>query len=149
VNPFNLGQANRFRVELDDGDIKDLGMWQKVDGLAVTFKTKKVNAGGNYEHSMYLPEMVEYKPVTLTRAIDKNDTAKVKRYLGKQARELTGDGVTISVYDHTYGGDGKAPLISWSLRNAKPTDWKCITLDAGGSKVAVETLTFVHEGFLD
>jgi phage tail-like protein len=144
VDPTKLAQANRFKVELDDGDIKDLGMWQKVDGLAVTLKTKPVKAGGNYDYVMHLPDRVEYPKITLTRAIDQSDSARVQRYLSKQSRELKGNGVTISVYDHHY----TSPLMSWSLRNAKPTEWKCITLDAGGSKVAVETLSFVHEGFL-
>ena len=144
MDPTKLGQANRFKVELDDGDIKDLGMWQKVEGLAVTLKTKPVKAGGNYEYVMHLPDQVEYSKVTLTRAIDRQDSARVQQYLGKQSRELSGNGVTISVYDHTY----TSPLLSWSLRNAKPTEWKCFTLDASGSKIAVETLSFVHEGFL-
>jgi phage tail-like protein len=144
-----LGHANRFKVVLDDGDVKDLGMWQKCDGLEVEFKTKEVKDGGHYEHSYYLPEMVVYKPVTLTRALAKDDSPKVQRWLAKQARDLKGNGLTITVYDHTLGGEGHTPVASWSLRNAKPTDWKCVTLDVGSSKVAVETLKFVHEGFLE
>jgi phage tail-like protein len=145
MDTTSLGQSNRFRVKLDDGDVKDLGMWQKCDGLSVQFKTKEVKDGGNYEHSYYLPEMVVYKPITLTRALSKDDTPKVQRWLGRQSRDLKGNGVTIEVFDHHY----ESPVASWSLRNAKPTDWKCVALDVGSSKIAVETLTFVHEGFLE
>jgi phage tail-like protein len=149
VDTNSLAQANRFKVVLDDPDIRDLGRWEKCTGLAVSFETYPFKEGGTYDHEIQLPKSIKYSPITLARAVNPQDSSKVKLWLGKQVRDHKGDSVTISVYDHTLGGDGQSPVASWTLRNARPKDWKCEALDAKGSKVLIETLTFIHEGFLE
>jgi phage tail-like protein len=38
--------------------------------------------------------------------------------------------------------------MSWSLRGVHPASWTGPTLDAGSTKVAIEVLELVHEGFI-
>jgi phage tail-like protein len=145
-----FAQANRFKVVLDDTDIRDLGHWEKCTGLAVSFVPYDVKEGGINDYEVVLLKGVKYPPITLVRAVTPKDTPKVQQWLAKQVRDHKGDNVTISVYDHHLGGSGSpVPVASWELRNARPKDWKCEALDAKGSKVLVETLVFIHEGFLD
>ena len=40
------------------------------------------------------------------------------------------------------------PLMSWVLQGAFPVSWEIDAFDAGASKVAMENLTIIHEGFL-
>jgi phage tail-like protein len=147
-----MGQANRFRVVLDDPEIRDLGHWQKCTGLAVKFETYEVKEGGTYDHEIQLLKRLKYNPITLVRMVNPKDTPVVQQWLSKQARDHKGNHVTISVFDHHLGskegGRLSTPVAEWTLRNARPSDWKCEALDAGGSKVLVETLIFIHEGFL-
>jgi phage tail-like protein len=146
-----LAQANRFQVILDDPEIADLGQWEKCTGLQVTFETYPVEEGGVYDHEIALPKKMKYSPITLVRAVNPKDTPRVKQWLTKQVRDHKGGQVTITVYDHHLGGIGEKaePVASWELRNARPKEWKCEALDAGGSKVLRETLIFLHEGFLE
>lgn len=50
--------------------------------------------------------------------------------------------VTITLLD-----EARQPVATWSLRNAQPKKWTGPTLTAkGGGEVAMEELSFVHEG---
>jgi phage tail-like protein len=49
--------------------------------------------------------------------------------------------VTISLLD-----DQHQPLMIWKLKNAWPCKLKCTDLNARASEIAIESLTFVHEG---
>jgi phage tail-like protein len=41
-----------------------------------------------------------------------------------------------------------APVMAWTLYQARPTRWDGPSLGASDNKVAIETLEFEHEGFL-
>jgi phage tail-like protein len=144
-----LGVAMRFKVVVDD---IDLGGWSNCTGLSVDFKNKKVAEGGNYEYNRILPERVEYKAVTLKRAMNSDDSAKVQSWLSKvvsswyNASSPTDYGprtARITLFDANGG-----QVASWSLRNVYPQKWSGPDLDATGTRVAFETLELIHEGFL-
>jgi phage tail-like protein len=144
-----LGMSMRFRVSVDG---INLGSWATCSGLEVEFKNKRVNEGGNYEYSMILPDRVEYRAVTLRRAMSSQESAIVQRWL---------HGVVSGWYNAGSPGDygprtaeielfdsAGAVVASWTLRNVFPSKWSGPDLDATGSRVAVEQLDLVHEGFL-
>lgn len=144
-----LGLANRFRVEV--GGV-DLGSWSKCTGLEVTFKTKEVVSGGEYDHVYQLPEKVTFGKVTLVRGMTSKDSAALRSWLSKKAKEYVAVGgnldyedgdAKITLYD-AHGGD----VISWELRGVHVAQWKGPSFDANSNKVAEETLVLVHEGFL-
>ncbi len=73
-----LGMSMRFRVSVDG---INLGSWATCAGLSVEFKNKRIAEGGNYEYSVILPDRVEYKTVTLRRAMSAQESAIVQQWL--------------------------------------------------------------------
>lgn len=144
-----LGLAMRFRCSVDG---IDLGSWSSCAGLAVEFKSRRVAEGGNYEYSVILPERVEYRAVTLRRAMSQQESAIVQGWLqamvggwynAANPRDFGPRTALIELFDAT----GSA-VASWTLRNVYPSKWTGPDLDATGNRVALEALELVHEGFL-
>lgn len=145
-----LGMSMRFRVSVDG---INLGSWATCNGLSVEFKHKRVNEGGNYEYSVILPERVEYKVLTLRRAMSPQESALVQRWLAEvvsgwynaaSPRDFGPRTAEIELFD----ASGETVVATWTLRNVYPARWSGPDLDASGNKVALEALELVHEGFL-
>jgi phage tail-like protein len=141
------GVAFRFAVSI--GDLK-LGDWQSCSGLKVDFKPAEMKAGGNYLGSHWLAGEASYSRVVLKRAAMQVSAGQLQTWLGSYATKgLTGDDrpetgkqCTITVFDSS--GE---PVMKCVLDNVRPAAWSGPDLDAGASKVAVETLELVHSGF--
>jgi phage tail-like protein len=145
-----LGMSMRFRVSVDG---INLGSWANCAGLSVEFKNTRLTDGGNYEHSVILPDRVEYKAVTLRRAMSLQESATVQRWLtgvvsgwynAASPRDFGPRTAEIELFD----ASGTAVVATWTLRNVFPSRWSGPDLDASGSQVAIEALELVHEGFL-
>jgi len=145
-----LGMSMRFRVSVDG---INLGSWATCAGLSVEFKNKRVAEGGNYEYSVILPDRVEYKTVTLRRAMSQQESAIVQQWLtgvvrgwynAASPRDFGPRTAEIELFD----ASGQAVVASWMLRNVYPARWSGPDLDATGSRIAIEALELVHEGFL-
>ena len=145
-----LGMSMRFRVSVDG---INLGSWATCAGLSVEFKNRRVAEGGNYEFSMILPDRVEYKAVTLRRAMSQQESALVQQWLtgvvsgwynAASPRDFGPRTAEIELFD----ASGSAVVASWTLRNVYPARWSGPDLDATGSRIAIEALELVHEGFL-
>jgi phage tail-like protein len=140
-----FGLAHRFTVEVAG---LRLGSWQSCSGLRVDFKPTEAKAGGRYSSTSYLAGEVSFPKVVLKRAVDAASAGTLQRWLTDTARAWTagrsvgGTAATITLYD-SYG---KA-VIAWNLVNARPGAWSGPDLDAMSSKVGIETLELVHEGF--
>jgi phage tail-like protein len=143
-----LGLTNRFHVVIDG---VDLGGWKSCKGLNVNFKHEEIWSGGHYSSPTILPHQVEYTAVTLQRAMNSEDSVKLRRWLSKVIVEdwyggyddRVGATACITVFDAHY-----AEVGSYSLRNVFPSSYKGPDLDAGQSQVATETLELKHGGFL-
>jgi phage tail-like protein len=145
-----LGMSMRFRVSVDG---INLGSWATCAGLSVEFKNKRIGEGGNYEYSMILPDRVEYKAVTLRRAMSPQESAIVQQWLTgvvsgwyntASPRDFGPRTAEIELFD----ASGSTVVATWTLRNVFPARWSGPDLDATGSRIAIEALELVHEGFL-
>ncbi len=140
-----FGLGFRFSVKIDS---VDLGGWQTCGGLKVEFKSTEVRRGGSYLSQKYLPDKVVFSKVTLKRAVDKDSSKKLQEWLDTAARKWlsgessTGSNATIVLYD-----SNEEKVLTWTLRNARPSAWTGPDLDASNSKVAIEVLELTHEGF--
>lgn len=142
-----LGLNNRFGVIVDG---IDLGMWGKCTGLGVEFKPDKIPQGGVYDYEAILPGSMSYKAITLKRALNAQDSAKVQGWLSKMvgdwvhaAGEGSAGSAVITLFDSKGGS-----VISWTLRNVYPSKWEGPELDSTSAGIAMESLELVHEGFL-
>jgi len=144
-----LGLTNRFRISV--GGV-DLGSWATCQGLGVTFNPVKLEAGGDYGYEHILPGQVKYGQVKMTRAMSSKESKVLQDWLSKQSDQLLAfegnlayedSHATITLLD-AHGGD----VIDWHLRGVHANSWTGPSFDASSSKIAVETLELVHEGFL-
>jgi phage tail-like protein len=146
------GLAMRFAVQIK-GRV-DLGRWSSCTGLTVSFQPDVAKEGGQYASPLYFPGEVSYGDVTLERAMEEKDSAKVRTWLGTVVDKwinwngsdpaYQGESVVITLYD----SQGAKPVTKWELRNAIPKSWAGPNLSGKTSEVAIERLVLVHKGFL-
>jgi len=142
-----LGLTTRFHVVVDG---VDLGGWGHCSGLSVDFNSVALEEGGNYDYKPILSGQIDYKPITLKRAMNAADSARVQAWLRSK--------VTTWMNAPSGGGggtaqitlcDSKAKTVAiWQLRNVYPRRWDGPELDGRTAGIAMETLQLVHEGFL-
>ena len=142
-----LALTTRFHVSVDG---VDLGGWARCQGLQVKFNPEPLKEGGNYQYEHILPGQIQYPNVTLARAMNAGDTAKVQAWLRDRASGWTdalssGGGGTAQI---TLFDAHAKRVASWQLRNVYPAMWKGPDLDAMTMGIATETLELAHEGFL-
>lgn len=144
ANP-SYGLAYRFRVEIDQCD---LGNWQSCSGLKVEYKPAEIPHGGQYLHAKYMAGSFTYPKIVLKRAVSKDGSKKLHQWLKCAARDWVAGTCTaannakITMYD-AYDNE----VLVWKLASARPASWSGPDLDATSSKLAIETLELVHEGF--
>jgi phage tail-like protein len=88
----------------------------------------------------------------MARAMSATESKKLKDWLAKQADQLNSIGGNLD-YDDSHATitllDARGiEVIHWDLRGVHPNSWSVSPFDANTSKVAIETLELVHEGFL-
>src|SRR6516165_8711264 len=137
------GLTCRFKVTVDHND---LGGWDSCKGLQINFNLIEVREGGTNDHSYWLPDKIKYDKITLTRAMTKA-TSKViqdwlKSYIDHAQKSKEGATATITLLDAR-----NQEVQSWTLLGVFPLQWQGPSLTAQDSKIAVETLVLVHEGF--
>jgi phage tail-like protein len=147
------GLSMRFKVTVSDGSrIRDLGDWSSCKGLRVDFKTETIRIGGEYNGEVRLPGQATYAPVVLERAMEERSSGLLRAWLReladtwmnhREGAEPPKGSVVISLQDAFHH-----VVASWTLENAYPVSWSGPVMDAKQSAVAVEALTFEHEGFL-
>jgi phage tail-like protein len=143
-----LGLTTRFLVEV--GGIS-LGGWAKCTGLSVEFKYTQVKEGGNYEYLPILPEQIDYKMITLERAMSKEYSDGVQNWLRSKVssymkQDFRGQGASTAKI--TLCDSHGQKVADWSLRNVYPAGWDGPELSASTFGIATEKLKLIHEGFL-
>jgi phage tail-like protein len=165
-----LGLTTRFHVVVDG---VDLGGWGKCTGLRVDFKPYQIDEGGNYNYRPILPGNLDYPAITLERAMNQADSARVQAWLSSRVQSWvhaasSGHGALeqgINMISNLIGAGNIVPgaggtgqitlfdsagtkVITWQLRNVYPSKWVGPDLDAKTAGIAMEKLELVHEGFL-
>lgn len=143
-----MGLQMRFKVTVDG---LSLGYWSSCKGLAMKFNTTRVD-GNVYDSYNYIPDRVDYPDVTVARAMNKQDSPKVwkwladcrKQWYGSEPGDWSDKTATIQLFDSSF----TSPVSQWTLTNVYPKEWHGPELDAGGGGIALETLVLGHEGFM-
>jgi phage tail-like protein len=127
-----------------------LGHWSGCKGLKMDFRVSRLREGGNYGFDRILPDQVVGAAVTLERAIDRDDSAKVQVWLSTVAREWTsylGKGqpyqersAQIALFDAA-----GTQVASWTLHGVFPSSWSGPSLSATANQVAIETLVLEYQ----
>lgn len=149
TNFDTLAVANRFQVTIDDGTI-DLGLWSSVSGLDVTWGLCEYRAGDAGNARWFYPGSTKYSDIQLTRAACA-DTMKVQQWLSGLSTAQNGSqkGRTSGTINLLSADLSQSAVANWTLKNVMPLKWAIEKFDASQSKVALETLTLAHEGFLN
>lgn len=143
-NPYS---AFNFQVALggSQGDGSEgtiIGGFSDVSGLGVEVNYSEYRNGNERFNTVRkVANTFKVDDVTLKRGIvgstDLFDWLKTTRDGGFDPRN-----VTVTLLD-----EARQPVASWTLRNAQPKKWTGPTLAAkGGGEVAMEEISFVHEG---
>jgi len=133
------GLGLRFKVNIDG---KDIGNWQKCEGLSVEYEIFEYSEGGENSYVHRLPGRAKYQNIKLTRLIDL-DSAAVAMWLASMQVRMVPGTARISVLDPS----GIA-VANWQLAGVYPVRWTGPSLDVGSNQWATETLELAHNGFL-
>jgi phage tail-like protein len=137
---LNLGMAHRFTVKMG---VTSLGSWSKAGGLKVEWKEVQHRPGDVVNGVWWYPGTTQYSKINLERAADTVNTKICYAWLKTiSSTNLPQDGM-IEMYDSK-----NIAVMSWVLQGAFPLAWEIDAFDASASKVAIEKLSIVHEGFL-
>ncbi len=133
------GLGLRFKVSIDG---KDIGNWQKVDGLTLEYDLYEYSEGGENAYVHRLPGRVKYQNVKLTRPID-TDSVSVAAWLASLQVRMVPATAHISVLDPS----GET-VADWYLAGVYPVRWTGPSLDVNSNSWATETLEIAHNGFM-
>jgi phage tail-like protein len=140
LHHLTLGMAHRFSVKLMG---YPLGNWSKASGLKVQWKALEHRPGDVVNGVWWYPGTTSYDQIKLGRAADPTNTKMTFGILQKISVRNTPQPGAIEMYDSQ-----NQLVMSWTLDGAFPVAWEIEAFDAGASKVALETLTIQHNGFL-
>jgi phage tail-like protein len=135
-----LGMAHRFTVKIGT---RNLGNWAKASGLKVSWKPLEHRPGDVVNGVWWYPGTTSYEPIKLSRAADKTNSQTTWTWLKSVSSKNMPDTGHIALYDA-----GNAEVFHWDLDGVFPISWDIEAFDASASKVAIETLTLQHNGFL-
>lgn len=133
------GLGLRFKVRIDG---KDMGNWQKVDGLALEYDIKEYEEGGENGYVHKLPGRVKFQNVKLIRPIDASSST-VSAWVASLQVRMVPSTAHISVLDPS-----GTTVADWHLVGVYPVRWTGPSLDVNSNQWATETLELAHNGFL-
>lgn len=106
-------------------------------------ETQDLKEGGQNTYVHKLPVRVTTGSATLRHGVA-NDFSLLNWYMDilKGDIKAATRQVTVTMYDVA-----RAPLMTWTFREAYPIKWSGPSLKTDGSNVGIEELEFVHHGF--
>jgi phage tail-like protein len=137
-----FGMSYRFMVIIDN-PVYDLGFWQKVSGLTVTWDVAQYRGGDQGNDYWIYPGPTKYTNVKLTRPISLTSNV-TQAWLAKTSNEMRPQSGVIMLCAAM-----GVPIIKWSLYNVFPVSWQVGEFTAETGKVVTETLELGHTGFLE
>lgn len=142
--------AMSYRFNVQVGTFP-LGTWNKCDGLKMDFQYAQYVAGMNPDERSHIaapiwnyPTRIKYDNITLSRPITTTGIAQTATWL-KQMDHLPAPSMgQIMMFD----AGGLIPVWAWQLMDVQPATWSGPSMDVDAGKIATETLTLVHQGWL-
>lgn len=138
----SLGMVHHFSVRVDHSSY-DLGDWSKASGLTVNWEVCQHRAGDQWNSIWLYPGSPKYETIKLTRAACK-DSSSVQKWLADTSKSPQALSGAVALLDAA-----SKVIVSWPLKRFFPIGWSISEFEAGTSRVATETLTLAHSGFLD
>ena len=137
-----FGMSYRFMVIIDNPTY-DLGFWQKVSGLTVTWDVSQYRAGDQGNDFWIYPGPTKYTNIKLTRPVSPTSNV-TQAWLTATSNKMQPQSGVIMLCA-TMG----IPIIKWVLYNVFPVSWQVGEFTAETGKVVTETLELAHTGFLE
>lgn len=130
--------VNHFSLSIDG---KDLGLFTRCSGLALSVEVDEVVEGGVNESPVHLNSRITYAPLVVTRPVSEAsmDLCQWVQESVRRPSRLTGQITCL--------GDSGRKIAQWELRDVMPVAWRGPSLDAAGGAIAMEEIEFVHGGF--
>lgn len=130
----------RFQVTIQDVTVAH---FTECTGLEFEQEVYPYREGGLQSRTHQLPGRFKFTNLTLKRGIAKDGDGLwtwVKKTV--QGPDIITHNVTVTLYDMT----GRAPLQTWTFRDAYPVKWSATALSAEQNAIAIETLVLAHQG---
>jgi phage tail-like protein len=117
-----------------------LAGFTECTGLEMTLETEDYNEGGNNGTVLKFPKRMKYGEITLKKGQTNRTELFDWCYGFTQGRVQRKDGVI------TLRSAEQKAVMAWGFRRALPTNYKCPSMNAHQSAVAIESITIAHEG---
>ena len=123
-------------------DFVPLGMWTKIEGLAMEYQVTEYREGGvnGYMHKIVGP--AKYTNVRLSRPVDATSPLLMAWLQANMAGVVP---QTMSITACTASGE---EITNWSLVGVVPVKWSGPSLDIMSNQVATETLEVAYQEIL-
>ncbi|NLJ01458.1 MAG: phage tail protein [Bacteroidales bacterium] len=131
-----------FHFKVEFNHIKGEFQFQSVAGLSVELETEQVAEGGENRFKHTLPVRTKSPHLVLKRGLLIN--SELARWC-KNALEnfdITPADLTVTLLNEKH-----EPLVTWNVVHAWPVKWAVDDLNAGESKVVIETIELAYNYF--
>jgi phage tail-like protein len=140
---FDFNTTFRFLVFVDE---VESGAFTEFQLPTLTIETQEIKEGGQNEFVHKLPVRMTPGTVTLKHGIlYGSELFKWYMQVMKGDMKNATRQVVVAMFDIAAEPE---PIMLWGFFNAYPIKWSGPTLKADDRAVAIETLEFVHHGFI-
>lgn len=133
----------KFHFEVEwNGDGEANLSFTEVSGLTVETEIIEYRAGYMREYSKTkMPGMQKFSDITMKRGTFKGQGSFYEWYNQNVLNTAQRRDVTIKLLNEQH-----QPVVVWTCKSCFPTKVEATDLKADGNEVAIESLTFAHEG---
>ncbi|MFJ7205823.1 phage tail protein [Streptomyces sp. NPDC098789] len=138
-----LASSRGFALTFPQPQPKDpIWRFTGLEGLSMWMEGDELHAGGDNGSSHYLPTLMKYKPLVLSRPTSEDTPAMCQWVIDNMKNPMPRTG-RVSVYVN----EPKSPLFVIEFYDLVPVAWRGPTLSTESHVVASEEIEFVHRGF--
>lgn len=118
------------------------GSFTEVSGLTVETQMIEYRGGAQLEFStVKMPGIQKTSEVSLKRGLFAGDNQLYEWWNTVSMNTIERRDITISLLNENH-----VPVVVWKIKSAWPTKVEGPSLKGDGNEIAVESITFVHEG---
>jgi phage tail-like protein len=135
--------TNHFRLNI--GGKESVGQFREVSGLdseQEIVEQKEVDANGNVK-IVKVPGNLKWSNIELKRGVDIEKALWEWRHnVELKGPDAERKDCTLELIDY----DG-SPIVTYTIKQAWPSKYTGVAMNAGSNEIAVEGVTICHEGF--